>query len=150
MVESFHLEKDKEALRGVVCMYKEMMNGNTKKYQLDERLTEVGRFHSTEHRNLFLYVLLDTAKYERNCKNCGKKVKDLTEHGLKECTRVKHQRKIYTLKMELYDAPAGTRLLNKREAIRISLTKKCYMKAVCEFLGVIWKWNDKQEARINK
>ena len=67
MVESFHLEKDKEALRGVVCMYKEMMNGNTKKYQLDERLTEVGRFHSTEHRNLFLYVLLDTAKYERNC-----------------------------------------------------------------------------------
>ena len=122
-------------------MYKEMMNGNMKKYQLDERLTEVGRFHSTEHRKLFLYVLLDTARYERSCKNCGKKVKDLTEHGLKECIRVKQQRRLYILNMKFYDAPEEAKLLNKRVAIRTALIKKCHMKALCDFLIVIWNWS---------
>ena len=68
-------------------------------------------------------------------------MKDLTEHGLEECTGVKHNRRVYTLSMKLYDAPEGPKLLRKREAIELALTKKCYMKAFCDFLLVIWKWN---------
>ena len=121
-----------------------MKTSSVKKYKLEELLSKLGRFHwfhSSKHRGVFLYVLLDTKKYERCCKNCGKKVEDLTQHGLKDCTGVKHQRVVYNLKMKLYDAPEGTKLMNKRDAIRTALTKNCYMKALCDFLVVIWNWN---------
>ena len=141
IVEKFHIEKDEKAARKSDCMYSEMLNVKGKKYMFEERLKEVGRFHSTEHRGVFLHAILDTAKYERNCKNCDRKVNDLTEHGLEECTGVKHNRRVYTLSMKLYDASEGQKLLRKREAIQLALTKKCYMKAFCEFLLVIWKWD---------
>ena len=81
IVESYHLGKDEVAVQKIECMYRKMKIPGIKKYQIEQRLTEVGRFQSSEHRGQFLHVLLDTAKYERSCKNYGKKVKDLTDHG---------------------------------------------------------------------
>ena len=92
IVERYHLKKDEEAIRQTECVYKEMKTSRVKKYQLEERLSKLGRFHSSKHRGVFLCVLLDTKEYERCCKNCGKKVEDLTQHGLKDCSGVKHQR----------------------------------------------------------
>ena len=85
IVERYPLEKEEEKIRQTECVYKEIMKPSEKKYQLEEQLSKLGRFHSPKHRGVFLYVLLDTKKYERCCKNCGKKVEDLTQHGLKDC-----------------------------------------------------------------
>ena len=144
MVEKFHLEKDIEAARKADCLYSEMMTLNGKKYIFENMLKDVGRFHNTEHRGVFLHTILDAAKYKRSCTNCGRKVKDLTKHGLEECTGVKYHRRVYNLSMKLYDAPEGTNLLRKNEAIKLALTKKCYMKTFCDFILVIWNWNIKE------
>ena len=112
-----------------------------KEISIRRTLIKIGKDPQLKAGGVFLCVLLDTKKYERCCKNCGKKVEDLTQHGLKDCTGVKYQRVVYNLKMKLYDAPEGTKLMNKRDAIRTALTKNRYMKALCDFLVVIWNWN---------
>ena len=70
--------------------------------------------------------MLDTAKYERDCKNCGKRVKDLTKHGLEGCKVIEHHRKVYILR----NVPQRTRLLNIREVFEAAMTKKCFEGSV--------------------
>ena len=139
IVEEYHVKRDTKTERKTDCIYTGMMNLKEKKYTFEEKFTEPGRFQSTEHRGVYLHAILDTAKYERVCKNCGKTVKDLTEHGLAECKSVKYHRKLYKLRLKLYDAPKTMKLLDKEEALKAAMTKKCLMKVVCEFLIVIWK-----------
>ena len=43
--------------------------------------------------------------------------------------------------MEFYNVKDTINLLNKTEAFRVALTKKYFMKVVCDFLLVIWNWN---------
>ena len=77
-----------------------MINWKQKKYKLEERLKEVGWFQNTEHRGVYLHAILDAAKYERKCKNCGKLVTDITDHGLGECPSIEYRRKVYLLSMK--------------------------------------------------
>ena len=85
IVEEYHLKRDIETARKTDCTYIGKMNLKQKIYTFQEKLKEPGRFQSTMHRGVFLNAILDTAKYKRDCKNWGKSVKDITEHGLAEC-----------------------------------------------------------------
>ena len=141
IIRPYHLKKDVEAVKNLNCVYRAMMMVKMKKYTFEERLRDPERFQSTDHRRVFLYSWLDTAKYERECKNCGKLVKDTVKHGLKECSGVEHHRKVYRLRMKFYEAPARLNLLEKIEVFEAAFEKRCWMKVVCDFLLVIWSWN---------
>ena len=72
----------------------------------------------------------------------------MVQHGFKECKQLEQHRRLYKLKMKLYDAPTRLNLLDKMEVFEEAMTKSSLMKVVCEFLIVIWRWNieeNKQE-----
>ena len=102
----------------------------------------MGRFASTRHRQVFLYTMLDVANYDRQCGNCGTTVKDITSHGLQNCPKVKHQREIFKITMKLYDAPKDLDMMNKSHLMKEALVKKSLLKVVCEFLLIIWNWDE--------
>ena len=141
IVEQYHLKRDEDAERKVKCIYTQSTTLKAKNYRFDERLTQLGRFHTTEHRSVFLYASLETDKYEKECGNCGEKVMDVTKHGMEECKAVENQRLVYKLRMKLYEASEKTNVLNTNEAFKEAMRKNSMMKVVCEFLIVIWKWN---------
>ena len=123
VVEAYHLNRDMEEAKKANCIYRKAMKLKMKKYMFEERLKEPGRFKSTVHRKAFLYAWLDTAKYERECKNCGKQLKDIVRHGLEKCKRVEHHRKVYILKMQFYEAPERLNLLNKTDVFEAAMVK---------------------------
>ena len=139
IVELYHLKKDVEVARKVNCIYTEMTTFMEKKYTFEEKLKRIGQFENTDHRRVFIYAMLETPSYEKDCKNCGKKVKDITIHGMEECEKVEHHRKVYRMRMRFYNAKQTMNLLNKMEAFRAALRKKSFMKVLCDFLMVIWK-----------
>ena len=139
IVELHHLKKDIEVARKVKCLYTDMSTFMEKKYKFEERLKPIGQFKNTEHRRVFIYAMLETPSYEKECKNCGKKVKDITSHGMEECKKITHQRKVYRMRMGFYNAKETMKLLNKKEAFRVALRKKSFMKVLSEYLIVIWK-----------
>ena len=149
IVEAYHWKKDMEAATKVNCIYRRMAECKDKKHTFDERLKEPGRFQNTEHRRVFIYSWLDTAKYERECQNCGEQVKDIVQHGLEKCKNVENHRKLYILSMKLYDVPQRVKLLEKKEVLEAALAKKSLMKVLCEFPMVIWKWNI-EEVQLQK
>ena len=107
-------------------------------YNIDERFMEFGRFADTNHRRLFFYAMLETSKYEKECKNCGDRVMNLTKHGIEECKGVLNHRKVFRLRMKLYNAQVPTNTMSKTEALNAALMKKCLMKVICDFLSVIF------------
>ena len=109
-----------------------------KKYTFEERLKQIGQFKNTDHRRVFIYAMLETPSYEKECKNCGTKVKDITKHGMEECEKLEHYRKVYKMRMRFYNVKQTTNLLKKTEAFRAALRKKSFMKVFCDFLIVIW------------
>ena len=139
IVEMHQMKKDVEVARKVKCVYTEMTVFNEKKYTFEERLKRMGQFKNTEHRRVFIYAMLETPSYEKDCKNCGKKVKDMTRHGMEECEKMEHHRKVYKMRMAFYNAKQTMKLLNKVEAFRAAFKKKSFMKVLCDFLIVIWK-----------
>ena len=92
---------------------------------------------------MFLHSLLDVDNYERQCGNCGATVKDLTSHGLQECPMVKHQRRIFAITMRLYNVPETLDMRNKSQVMKEALVKKSLLKVVCDFLLIIWNWEEK-------
>ena len=102
----------------------------------------MGRFASTKHRRIFLHAMLDVSNYERPCGNCGASVKDLTTHGLKECTKVGQKRKIFETTMKFYNAPNDLDMGNKSHVMREALVKRSLLKVVCEYLLLIWNWEE--------
>ena len=141
IVERYHLKRDEEATRRNKCIYAEMATLKKKRYIFEERFKMIGRFQSTEHRRVFMHTILDTAKFEKECGNCGKVVEDTTKHGMGECKALEHHREVYILRMKLYNAPENCNLLEKKEAIKVAMMKNCFMKVVCDFLLMIWNWN---------
>ena len=142
VVEAYHLNRDLEEAKKGNCIYRKAMKLRMKKYIFEEKLKEPGRFKSTVHRKAFLYAWLDASKYERECKNCGKLVKDIVRHGLEKCERVEHQRKVYLLKMQFYDVPKRLNLLSKTEVFEAVMAKNSLMQVLCHFLIVILKWSN--------
>ena len=93
----------------------------------------MGRFESTKHRRIFLYALFENPRYEKACRNCGQKVKDVAMHGMEECKNVEQERKVYKMRMEFYNVPKTMNILKKTEAFNAAMIKKCFMKVVCNF-----------------
>ena len=79
---------------------------------------------------------------ERQCGNCGATVKDITSHGLQECPKVTHQRDIFKITMRLYNAPKKLDMKCKIQVMKEALVKKSLMKVLCNFLVIIWNWDD--------
>ena len=99
----------------------------------------MGKFTNTEHRRVFIYAMLESNKFEKECKNCRAKVRDLTKHGIEDCIGVEKERKVFNLSMKLYNAHRNLNILNKTEVFKAALMKRSLMKVVCEFLIVLWK-----------
>ena len=142
IVEQHHLKRDLGILQRSNCAYNALKPFKMKKYTFEPRLSGMGRFPSTKHRRMFLYALLDVANYQRLCQNCGASVKDITRHGLQACPRVEHQRKIYEISMKFYNAPKELNIRCKEEVMREALEKKSLLRVVCNFLLIIWKWEE--------
>ena len=131
-----------EILKKAECSFYKITNLKAKRYAFDESLKEMGRFLNTEHRRTFIYAMLESNKFEKECSNCGAKVKDLTKHGIEQCTGVEKERKVFNLRMNLYNADREVNLLNKTDVVRAALTKRSLMKVVCEYLIALWKGNN--------
>ena len=69
-------------------------------------------------------------------------VKDLTSHGLQECPMMEHSRRIFAMTMRLYNAPETLDMRNKSQVMKEALVKKSLLKVVCDFLLIIWKWEE--------
>ena len=65
----------------------------------------------------------------------------MVQHGFKECKQLEQHRRLYKLKMKLYDAPKRLNLLDKMDAFEEAMINSSLMKVLCEFLIVIWRWN---------
>ena len=111
-----------------------------KEYQFEERLTKLGLFQNTDHRCVFLQAILESDKYEKECRNCGQRVTNFTKHGMEECKAVDHQRTVCKLRMKLYNASDKSILLKDDEVFNEAMSSKSVMKVVCDFLIVIWNW----------
>ena len=121
-----------------------------KKFKLDGRLKGIGRFQTTEHRSVFLYAFLGNCNYDRECGHCGRKVKDLTKHGMEYCKGVEQERKFFSKMMKLYDAPATINLRDKTDVFKLAFTKTCFLKVFCRFLLIIWsKTKDEEEGMFS-
>ena len=142
IVEAHQLQIDLGILRRSNCVYSALRIFNEKKYMLEPWLNGMGRFASTRHRQVFLYTMLDVANYDRQCGNCGTIVKDITSHGLQNCPKVTHQREIFVITMRLYNAPKELDMTNKSQVMKEALVKKSLLKVVCDFLFIIWNWED--------
>ena len=142
IVQAHQLRLDLEKLRRSNCAYSTLRIFKDKKYTLEPWLQGMGRFASTRHRRMFLYALLDVANYDRQCGNCGATDKDITSHGLQECPRVEHQREIFHITMKLYNAPKELDMTCKSQVMKEALVKKCLLRVVCDFLIIIWNWDD--------
>ena len=149
IVENYHFEKDIQRARTATCPYTSLtifdwsgspfFPGNKRQlYRFDARLTKIGQLSNSEHRRLFLYALLDTGGYERQCRHCGKGTQDLTDHCIKECNALEHARQRFKLMMLFYNAPVATNLKHKDNAFSLAFSEKYFMKAWCEFLKDVW------------
>ena len=138
VVVAYHLQKDKEIARNTKSVYTGLINYKSKRYVLDPTLTWLGRFESSRHRSTFLYALLDNSSYNRKCVHCSEEVKDITSHGMVDCTSLNHQRRVFCLMMKFYDAPKNIDLSNKEVVFSLALSKTCFMKVFCKFLLAIW------------
>ena len=139
IVETFHLQKDLEAARNARCVYTGLINYKAKKYTMAPILRKLGRFQSAKHRSSFLFSLLDTSSFERQCKHCGEMAQDITKHGMADCSKLVHQRKLFRLMMSFYSAPKEVDLTKKEEVVHLALSKKCFMNEFCKLLVIIWK-----------
>ena len=57
---------------------------------------------------------------------------------MEECQGVEYHRKVFKLRMRLYNAPISKMKISKTEVFDAALKKKCLMKVLCDFLSVIW------------
>ena len=55
---------------------------------------------------------------------------------------LKNERTIFELMMKFYDAPKELDIRSKIQVLREALVKKCLLKVVCNFLLIIWKWEE--------
>ena len=140
-METYYLKRDIEVVKKTECSYNKIAIIKAKRYTFDESLKEMGKFTNTEHRRVFIYAMLESNKFEKECNMCGVKVKDWTKHGIEECAGVEKERKVFKLRMKLYNVDRKVKLLNKTEVLKAALMKRSLMKVVCEFLLVLRKRN---------
>ena len=140
IVDNYHYAKDVQRARATNCVYTSLtVFDSSGKYKIDERLTRIGQFRNSEHRRIFLYALLDTGGYTKDCKHCGERVTDLTEHCLAECKAMEKSRYRFKLLMLFYNAPETTKFDHKGTVYSLAFTESYYMTAVCDFLKEVWE-----------
>ena len=142
IVEAHHLNIDLAILRRSNCAYSSLRIFKEKRYTLEPWLLAIGRFPSSKHRRVFMYTLQDVSTYDRTCKHCGAKVRDMTSHGLQTCLKMLQQRGILELSFKLYNAPLEVDTSSKKQLLSAALSKKSLLKVVCDFLLIIWKWEE--------
>ena len=130
IVEAYHLQSDLGVLRRSTCAYASIRLFKDKAYNIEPWLRGVGRFPSTKHRSVFLYAMLEVSSYDRQCQNCGAKVKDITSHGLQCCPTLKKERTKFELMMKFYEAPKELDIRSMAQAFSEALDKKCLLKVV--------------------
>ena len=72
-------------------------------------------------------------------KHCGEMAKDITNHGMADCSKLAHQRKLFQMTMNFYDATKEVDLTKKEAVFPLALSKKCFMNEFCKLLVIIWK-----------
>ena len=102
-------------------------------------MTKIGQFKDTKQRRIFLYALLDTGGHTKECRHCGERVTDLTEHCLAECKAMEQSRCRLKLVMQFYKVSEETKFDHKDTVFKLAFTRTYYMKAVCDFLMEVWK-----------
>ena len=145
IVETFHIQKDLEVARKTKCVYTALIDFKAKRYTMDKRFCQVGRFQTAKHRSTFLFSLLDSSSHDRQCKHCGIIVKDIKRHGMEECSRLVNQRKGFCMMMEFYGATKEIDLANKTEVFQLALSKKCFLNEFCKWLVFIWKTDENDD-----
>ena len=148
IVETFHLQKDLEVARKTRCIYTALTNFKAKKYTMDAMLRKLGRFQSAEHRSTFIFCLLDTSSFDRQCKHCGLEAKDITKHGMEDCSMLVKQRKLFRMMMHFYNVPKEVDLTNKAAVVQLALSKSCFLNEVCKFWVAIWKPDKETEQKL--
>ena len=150
IVEDYHLKNDEEVARRVNCVYTRITLLKGKNYNFEERLTKIGLFQNTDQRSVFLQALLESDKYEKECRNCEQRVRNFTKHGMEECKAVELQRTLFKMRMKFYNASEKPNQLKIGEVFNEAMSRKCVMKVLCEFLIVIWNWTCKVSGYSNK
>ena len=67
--------------------------------------------------------------------------KDITKHGMADCSKLVHQRKLFRMMMNFYNVTKEVDLTKKEAVFHLALSKKCFMNEFCKLLVIIWKTN---------
>ena len=122
IVERYHYGKDVQRAEKSNCVYTSLtIFDSCGEYKIDERLTRIGQFRNSELRRIFLHAFLYTCGYTKECKHCGERVTDLTEHCLSECKAMEQRRSRFKLLMLFYNSPEGTKLEHKDTVFKLAL-----------------------------
>ena len=78
------------------CLYTSIIfNKNIKahkKYTFEIFFKHIGQFPDTKGRSQFIFALLDTCNFERECPLCSKHYLDVLQHTLRGCTKARQIR----------------------------------------------------------
>ena len=86
-------------------------------------MTKIGQFKDTKQRRIFLYALLDTGGHTKECRHCGERVTDLTEHCLAECKAMEQSRCRLKLVMQFYKVSEETKFDHKDKVFKFRVSK---------------------------
>ena len=139
-VEAYHYKQGLIKADSTKCFYTlTSFNRKKMKYEFDERFSKAGTFMSSEHRRCFIYSLLDTCSYQRECGRCGADVSDIIQHCLRECSGIQKEKHTFFLTMRLYNIPTWCDMTNKFQLFQVALTKQNYLNIMWKFLKEVGK-----------
>ena len=134
IVETYHYEQDLKVAQKTKCIYTALHLFDREKYGFDSWFQTSGRFESSIKRRCFIYALLDTGAYRRDCRRCGENVADIVTHCFSTCPGLDRERQTFILRMKFYGAPEGLDFNSKEAVFRIAYNKQIFLKELCNFL----------------
>ena len=141
-VESFYINRDLQKCCETTCLYTSLIfNKNIKahkKYTFEIFFKHIGQFPDTKGRSQFIFALLDTCNFERECPLCGDHYLDVLQHTLRGCPKARQIQLLLKMKLELFNFPGHVNLANKVELFTMAVRNRLYRKVVCEYLTNVY------------
>ena len=141
-VESFYINRDLKKCCETSCLYTSLILDSNikthKKYTFETFFKQLGQFPDTKGRSQFIFALLDTCSFERECPLCSVRHLDVLQHTLRGCPKARNIRLLLKMKLDLYNIPRHVNVANKVELFTMAVRNRLYRKVLCEYLTNVW------------
>ena len=132
-----NLRNDLEVGRPHTCSFATIFLSNPftyqKNYHLVEPLNKLD-YSSYPNESQIHKALLDPRSYQKNCQHCGVQAEDLLTHFLTQCSVLSKTRRLFQLKLLLYNFPNEDFPPHKNLLLKLALNNACWRKCLANFL----------------